>query len=280
VLIIQEHGIRSLEFAVRRMQRALRFTTSGGFVTLNEGFPDADADLDRETRTRLEALVARGETRGDEEAFRALRQLARDQRRPPQVRSVALRSLSRSSRFDPLPVLVDAARSDSAWSVQETAILCIGQVPGEPEKAMESLTQLYGQLPRADARRRLAVIDAAASLGTPRALTFLVQVARTSPDTVLQTTAVDNIAAAGRDKHRNVELLIDLYRSLPMGHRLARETALYGVAEMGTDRAVDFLAQVARDSSDDELRRDAVIYLGTIGGPKARNALYEILQSP
>jgi HEAT repeat protein len=49
---------------------------------------------------------------------------------------------------------------------------------------------------------------------------------------------------------------------------------------MGTDRAVDFLAQVARDSSEDELRRDAVIYLGTIGGPKARNALYEILRSP
>lgn len=280
VLIIQEHGIRSLEFAVRRMHRALRFTTSGGSVTLNEGFPEAAADLDRETRTRLETLAAVGETRGDEEAFRALRELARDPRHPPQVRSVALRSLSRFSRFDPLPVLVDAARSDSAWSVQETAILSIGQVPGEREKAMESLAKLYGQLPRPDARRRLAVIDAAASLGTSRALTFLVQVARTSPDTVLQSTAIDNIAAAGRDKHRSVELLIDLYRSLPTGHRLARETALYGVAEMGTDRAVDFLAQVARDSSEDELRQDAVIYLGTIGGTRARNALDEILRSP
>jgi HEAT repeat protein len=280
VLIIQERGIRSLEFAVRRMHRALRFTTSGGLVTLNEGFPDATADLDRETRVQLEALAAIGETRGDEQTFRALRELARDPRRPPQVRSVALRSLSRFSRFDPLPVLVDAARSDSNWSVQETAILSIGQVPGEPEKAMESLAMLYGQFPRVDAQRRLAVIDAAASLGTSRALTFLVQVARTTPDTVLQTTAIDNIAAAGRDKHRNVELLIGLYRSLPREHRLARETALYGVAEMGTDRAVDFLVQVARDSSEDDLRRDAVIYLGTIGGTKARNALYEILRSP
>ena len=48
---------------------------------------------------------------------------------------------------------------------------------------------------------------------------------------------------------------------------------------MGNDKAVDFLKNVAMSDEDFDLRRDAVYYLGNIGGEKARSALYEILKS-
>jgi len=279
-MAIQERGMRSLELAVRRMERALRSGGPAGTPFASEHTFAWGEQIDQATRRKLEALTALGDIREDEQGFRTLQDLARDPRQPPAFRSVALRSLTRFSKFDPLPVFVDLARTDTCRTIQETAILCIGQVPAERERAMESLAGLYARLPRRDDQRQLAIIDAAASLGTPRALTFLVEVARSAPDMELQTTAIDNITVAGRDKARNVELLIDLYRSLPPERVQAREAALYGVAEMGTDRAVDFLTEVAHSSSDDNLRRDAVIYLGTIGGTKARNALYEILRSP
>ena len=278
--ILQEHRLRSLELVVQRMNRALRFGVSSNGLILIEEFPPAATQLDEEMRHKLESLVVRGETRGDEQAFRTLQEMARDTRKPPTVRSVAVRSLARLSRFDPLPVLVEVARTDTSWSVQEAAILSIGQAPVGPDRALETLARLYAQLPDPDDQRRLAVLDAAATVGTPRAVTFLAQVARNATDSVLQATAIDNITAAGRDTHRNVELLIELYRSLPAERRSARATALYGVAEMGTDRAVDFLVDVARNDRDRDLRRDAVIYLGAIGGPKARGALREVLQSP
>jgi HEAT repeat protein len=41
---------------------------------------------------------------------------------------------------------------------------------------------------------------------------------------------------------------------------------------------VDFLTTIALRHDDYELRRDAVYYLGNIGGEKARAALYEILR--
>jgi HEAT repeat protein len=54
---------------------------------------------------------------------------------------------------------------------------------------------------------------------------------------------------------------------------------VYEVADVGNDRAVEFLLRVAKSDADYNLRSDAVYYLGNIGGDKARTALYEILKS-
>ena len=52
----------------------------------------------------------------------------------------------------------------------------------------------------------------------------------------------------------------------------------YSIADIGNEQAIDFLGKVARTSDDYDLRREAVYYLGSIGGEKARAVLYEILK--
>jgi len=65
---------------------------------------------------------------------------------------------------------------------------------------------------------------------------------------------------------------------LPAEKKDQRETIFYTIADIGNDKAVDFLINVARDNKDYELRSQAIYYLGNIGGEKARVALYDILK--
>ncbi|HET6273896.1 MAG TPA: HEAT repeat domain-containing protein, partial [Bacteroidota bacterium] len=73
--------------------------------------------------------------------------------------------------------------------------------------------------------------------------------------------------------------LVDLFYTLPKSRKEQTQTIFYAVAEVGNDRAVDFLTKVALSHDDYDLRSDAVYYLGSIGGEKARAALYQILRS-
>lgn len=67
--------------------------------------------------------------------------------------------------------------------------------------------------------------------------------------------------------------------TLPERRKYQRQIIFYNIAEIGNDKAIDFLANVARINKDYELRRDAIYYLGSIGSEKARSILYEILKS-
>jgi HEAT repeat protein len=55
-------------------------------------------------------------------------------------------------------------------------------------------------------------------------------------------------------------------------------TTLYALAVIGDDRAIDFVAQVARSSKNRPLRDDAIFYLGNIGTDRARQALLKIVK--
>jgi hypothetical protein len=268
-----------LSMTVRRLNRSL----SGRVAITIEQYDSRirpNETLSRDLRLKLETLAALGEIRDDEQAFRTLRDAARDPLQPPLFRTVALRSLSQFSRFDPLPVLTDAARNDTSIQVRRTAIVCIGNVQRDKPRAVETLAGIYEQTPENEIQQRGIILGAVANVGNEQALTFLTRVARSSANDELQLTAIDHMSVTGKDKHRSVEALIGLFRSLPADRRQAMQAALYGVAEVGTDRAVEFLAGVASSHEDYDLRREAVYYLGNIGGEKARHALFEILKSP
>ncbi len=94
----------------------------------------------------------------------------------------------------------------------------------------------------------------------------------------IQTLAIANIGQSSQDKNKTVETLEQLYKSLPASKEDQRSEALYRIADVGNDRAVDFLTKVARSDSNYDLRSDAVYYLGNIGGDKARTVLYDILK--
>ncbi len=124
---------------------------------------------------------------------------------------------------------------------------------------------------------REAAIDGLAGFTRYDALTVFADIARQDTTTELQALAIDMISQ-GKDRQKSVALLIDLFAALPQERKPPLESVMYSIAGVGNDRAVDFLRTVALTHRDYSLRRDAVYYLGSIGGDRARAALYEILK--
>jgi hypothetical protein len=166
--------------------------------------------LDPETRLKMEALYALGETKEDERSYQTLREVALDMQQHPRLREAALDALSEYTKHDVLPIYIEIARKDTS--------------------------------------RRL------------------------------QTYAIDYIADVSRDKNKSVDLLIDLFKSFPRDRKEQMASVFYSIAEVGNDKAVDFLTDVALKHHDYDMRSEAVYYLGSIGGEKARAALYQILK--
>ncbi len=203
-------NIRNLERQVRRQTLHLQMTGFAGKPMIAP-FPTPETEnLDPQTRIKMDALYALGETREDEKSFQTLRSVALNQHQPQALREAAMDALSHFKKFDVLPVFMEIAGKD------------------------------------------------------------------TNED--LQTVAVDFISEHGSDKNHSITVLIDLFNTLPKQRTDQREAIFYSIADIGNDKAVDFLTSVALTNEDYNLRRDAVYYLGNIGGDKAREALYQILQ--
>jgi tetratricopeptide (TPR) repeat protein len=124
---------------------------------------------------------------------------------------------------------------------------------------------------------REAALDGLSGFTKHDVLSVYAEIARTDTNTELQAYAIDMIGQA-KDRTKSMTLLIDLFGKLPPGRKPATESVFYSIAEVGNDRAVDFFRNVALTHKDYDLRRDAVYYLGNIGGERARAALYEILK--
>ena len=167
--------------------------------------------LDPDTRVRLEALYAIGDTKEDETAFQTLKDVALDRSQNTRLRQASIEVLSDFKKFDVMPVFLELAKKDTNERIQDAAIEFIGRV--------------------------------------------------------------------NKDKNKSVEALVTLFNSIPKTRKEKLETVLYTIADVGNDKAIDFLSTVARTHENFELRCDAVYYLGTIGGEKARTALYQILRS-
>lgn len=126
---------------------------------------------------------------------------------------------------------------------------------------------------------REAALETVSHFRDPQALTVLVHIARSDTNQELQILAIDLIGEHRAAKNERVTTLINLYKDVPQHRQEQRRAIFYSIAGIGNDRAVDFLKTVAISDTDDDLRRDAVFYLGGIGTEHARTALYEILNA-
>ena len=126
---------------------------------------------------------------------------------------------------------------------------------------------------------RLVAVNSIAESRDQEAVPVLLRIAREDTNADIQNTAIDFIGYAARNKERSVEALKELFESLPRSRPDQLETTLYAIAEVGSDRAVDFLAKVASSHADYNLRSDAVFYLGSIGSERARRALLDVYRS-
>lgn len=152
---------------------------------------------------------------------------------------------------------------------------------GEGKEDRQSFEMLRGLAQNMDEPRvlREAALDVLLEYTTFDVLPVLTEVARRDTNAELQAYAIDYIGRTA-DKERSVILLADIFRTLPPRRREPSATLLFTVAEVGNDRAVEFLKDVALTHGDYQLRHDAVYYLGNIGGDRARAALREILGEP
>lgn len=107
---------------------------------------------------------------------------------------------------------------------------------------------------------------------------IFMDIARRDTSEEMQNLALTYLSDNRKDKARTVQTLIDVFNSIPKEKKDQRRRIFFTIADIGGDRAIDFLATVARTNGDYEMRREAVFYLGSIGGEKARTVLYDILR--
>jgi tetratricopeptide (TPR) repeat protein len=264
-------NFRAMEHDLRRMERALRAPLPlPGEIHVRITDPALQAQMD--TVFRLSGA------NDGAKAFQELRRLALDPAGHVAVRMQALERLADFRGAGSLTVFIDVARQDTSEVVREMAIFGIPSAAPDQERALRSLEELYGSFPEHAIAARIAVLDAVADLRTDRAADFLIQVARSAPSPMVQSTAIGYLGIAATDKRKAVSRLIALYEGLPKDRDDVRATTLYALADLGTDRAVTFLLRVARSSPDPSLRRDATTYLGSMGSDAARRAFRTLLQ--
>lgn len=180
--------------------------------------------------------------------------------------------------FPPLPMRVaEEEKLDPKTQLKMEALLALGDTKND-EKAYVTLKEVALDPAQAQPLRE-AAMESLAGLTSGDPIPVFVEIARSDTNADIQSFAIDYIGESSIDGQRKVSLLMDLYQSLPQQRKDQRETIFYAIADVGNDTAVDFLSHIALTSDDYNLRRDAVYYLGSIGGEKARSALYEILKS-
>jgi hypothetical protein len=193
-------------------------------------------------------------------------------------------------RMPRLPVAAGAA--PRAWSIggrpgedekldpdtqlKLDALYAIGDTK-EDEKSFKALKAVALDV-HANERLRTAALDIVSEFEKYDVLSIYTEIARQDTSEVMQSYAIDYITNNAKDKNKSVQTLIDLYNGTPKSRGEQKRRLFFAIAEVGNDRAVDFVASVAKTSDDHDMRREAVYYLGTMGSEKARTALYDILQ--
>ncbi len=176
----------------------------------------------------------------------------------------------------PFPPLDIDQRLDNATRLRIEALRALGD-SREDSGAFNAVRSIA--LNRSDAKPlRLAAMEELSQMHVTDPLPILVEIIKRDTDDDIQNCAINQIGMMTRDKNRSVETLINLFDAIPPAKVDRREEIFFSIAEVGNDRAVDFLSRVARNDQNYDLRSQAIYYLGSIGTPKAHKALLEILQ--
>jgi len=208
--------------------------------------------------------------KAEEQVRRSEQQLRRQMRR--QTFSIDL--MRPSPR--PLAPGVDEEPVDPETRVKMDALYAIGEMRDD-EKSFHALKDVALDVTQSHYLRR-AALDVLTDFKKFDVAQVLLELAKNDTSEQMQNAAIEYLGQTSKDKNRSVETLVVLFQSIPKHRKGQLETVLYAVAEIGNDKAIDFLSRVARTHEDYELRSDAVYYLGHIGSDKARTVLHQILR--
>ena len=165
---------------------------------------------------------------------------------------------------------------DDATRLKMDALYALGETK-EDDRSFSTLRDVALDTRQVHPLRE-AAMDALSGYTKHDVLSVFMEIAQKDTSTDIQGFAIDYIGEHGSDKNQRVTVLEGLFRTLPKSRADQRRTIVYTIADVGNERAVDFLKKVALADEDYNLRRDAVYYLGSIGGENARSALFEILK--
>lgn len=150
----------------------------------------------------------------------------------------------------------------------------------DAEKNKQSYHALKGVVldVRQPRQRRVAALSSLSDMKKVDLVPVLLDVIKLDTCPEIQVIALDRIRQRIESKEQTVAVLENLFRSLSKEQMQQRQMIFYSIADIGNDRAVDFLAAIARSKRDVDMRGEAIYYLGSIGSEKARNVLSKILQ--
>jgi len=257
----------SLRTMVTQLQKEAKIQAFKAIVTDNKLAPQVRVHV-------LQELAEEAKT-DDRPTFQILKELALDKRQPIEIRAVAMSSLLKFTTFDPLPVLEQVLKQDPDEEAQHIALGAI--VESEKGRSLNTLIDLFDEVPRHRTEQQEMLLQIIAEENGEKGTDFLVKVARGNASPELKTAAVMYLSETGRDKNRSVGGLISLFESIGQERKDELHTILYGIANVGNNRAVEFLGKIAQSNEDEDLQGDAIYYLSNIGGRQARVQLQKAL---
>jgi tetratricopeptide (TPR) repeat protein len=258
----------SLRVIVKELRKEAKVAALKGMVM--------DDRIATEVRAYVVRDLADAARIDDRSTFQILKEVALNDRQPKEIRAAAISCLPKFSTLNPLPVLSLVVTQDPDEVTQHVALGTI--LESEQGRSPNSLIQLFEEVPQHRTEQRHMLLQAIAEGDGAKGTDFLVKVVRTNKDPEIKTAAVMYLSESGRDKARSVEALIRLFESIGPEQQEQRHTILYGIANVGNDRAVEFLGRTALSNRDEDLRSEAVYYLTNIGGEKARALLRQALE--
>lgn len=182
-------------------------------------------------------------------------------------------------RIGEIATIVTKIENDTIFGIRKNVRGSVHMLKS-PEKNDQSYHALKGILldSRLPQQKRVAALSSLSDMKKINVVPVLLDVIRLDTCPEIQVIALDHIRERIQDKEKTVTVLEDLFRSLPKEQTEQRQMVFYSIADIGNDRAVDFLETIARSNRDSELRGEAIYYLGSIGSEKARNVLAKIIQ--
>jgi HEAT repeat protein len=238
----------------------------------------AKADSDKQVRQAALICISQVAQFDEQKAYQAMREFALDQNLDPELRESAFYSIRNFKKSDALDLYLQVAKNDPDARLRSAALYYIGEAGNkEPDQVFKIFKEFLLD-PTQPTEVREAVMYSLTRLKTDQAFDLLLQVAKTDPDQHFQEAAIYHIGRMTKDRAKTLETLTSLFDAVPKDRVQTLNALLFSIANIGTDQAVEFLANVAKTNENFELRRTAIYHLGNIGGEKARAALYDILK--
>jgi HEAT repeat protein len=255
---------------------ALSEMENTGLMTILEGIVKNDADRD----LRQEALffIARAGRSDPARSTSILKSVATNPGESPAIRETAIHALAQVSDRQAFDLLKTIATTDQDKKMRLSALYALGKQGAGSQGEVASLMKELATRRSEDQETRIAALYALVDLNSDTFADLCRDLALQEKDEEVREVAVHLLTRSVKDKTKALNTLAEIYGKAGGKELKMKEAALFGIASIGNDKAVEFLRGIAKSDPDYGMRRQAIYFLGSIGGEEAKAALLDILK--